>query len=175
MCPKEPQEDLPTESETNSEDNDIETLQKMLAEEQEKSLKFLSNWQRTQADLVNYKKYVDLDKQESSKFANSTLILKLLPVIDDLERALGSLPPDEASQPWVDGFRLINRKLQSILDMQGVTEIKAKGKTFDPNFHEAVRQDKGKEGIVLEEMEKGYMFKDRLLRASKVVVGTGEE
>ena len=167
----ESQEDSPAESEI----NDIETLKKTLAEEQEKSLKYLTSWQRAQADLVNYKKYVDLDKQESSKFANSTLILKLLPVMDDFDRALGSLSPDATSQAWVDGFRLINRKLQSILELQGVTEIKAKGKSFDPNFHEAVRQDKGEEGIVLDEVEKGYMFKERLLRASKVVVGTGEE
>ena len=169
------QEDRPTDSEANSENIDIEALKKMLAEEQEKSLKYLSNWQRSQADLVNYKKYIDLDKQESSKFANSTLIVKLLPVIDDFERAISSLPPDTASQPWVEGFRLIDRKFRSILDMQGVTEIKAKGQPFDPRFHEAVRQDKGPEGVVLDEVEKGYMFKDRLLRASKVVVGTGEE
>ena|SRR3990172_6081154 len=171
----EPQESSSIESETKPEINDIETLQKMLAEEQEKSLKYLTNWQRTQADLVNYKKYVELDKQESSKFANSTLILKLLPVMDDFDRALGSLSPDAVNQPWVDGFRLIDRKLQSILELHGVTEIKAKGEPFDPNFHEAMRQDKGAEGVVLEEVEKGYMFKDRLLRASKVVVGNGEE
>ncbi|MBI4296288.1 MAG: nucleotide exchange factor GrpE, partial [Chloroflexi bacterium] len=73
----------------------------------------------------------------------------------------------------VEGFKLIRRKMQSILEMQGLSEIKAKGEPFDPRFHEAVRQDEGEDGLVIEEVQKGYMFKDRLLRASKVVVGTG--
>jgi molecular chaperone GrpE len=75
----------------------------------------------------------------------------------------------------MDGIRLIEQKFRASLEAQGLTPIKALGEPFDPRFHEAVRQDKGKEGIVIEEFQKGYMLGDRVLRPSKVVVGNGEE
>jgi molecular chaperone GrpE len=102
-------------------------------------------------------------------------MLSLLPVLDDLERALNSIPPKATKRPWVEGIRLIERKLRASLEAQGLTPIKALGEPFDPNFHEAVRQDKGKEGIVIEELQKGYKLYDRVLRPAMVVVGNGEE
>ncbi|MBI2830487.1 MAG: nucleotide exchange factor GrpE [Chloroflexi bacterium] len=174
MIPTEPEKGKTSDIEAGVEPNDIETSRKMLTEEQEKAEKYLANWQKAEANLINYKRQVELEKQESSKFANATLILSILPVLDDFERALSSLSVEQSTQPWVEGFKLIRRKLHIILEMQGLTEIKAKGEPFDPRFHEAVRQDKGKENIVIQEIQKGYMFKNRLLRASKVVVGNGE-
>ena len=70
---------------------------------------------------------------------------------------------------------LVDRKFRASLEAQGLTPIKALGEPFDPNFHEAIRQDKGKEGIVIEEFQKGYMLHDKLLRPAKVVVGNGSK
>mgnify|MGYP000188546037 CR=1 FL=1 len=76
---------------------------------------------------------------------------------------------------WVDGIRLIERKLRTSLEVQGLSPIKALGEPFDPKFHEAAMHSKGKEGIVIEELQKGYKLHDRVIRPAMVVVGNGEE
>ena len=157
------------------ETEDVESLKLALAEEKAKTETYLANWQRAQADFINYKRRSDEGREEFNKFVNATLILSLLPVLDDLERAVASIPPRVAKLTWVDGIRLIERKLRTSLEAQGLTPIKALGEPFDPNFHEAVRQDKGKEGTVVEELQKGYKLYDRVIRPSMVVVGNGEE
>ena len=154
---------------------DIDTLKQALAEEKEKAESNLANWQRAQADFINYKRRSEQEMAEVSQFANTTLMLSLLPILDDLERALTSTPPQMAKLDWVDGIRLIERKLRASLEAQGLSQIRALGKPFDPNFHEAVRQDKGKDGIVIAELQKGYMLHDRVIRPTMVVVGNGEE
>jgi len=154
---------------------DIETLRQVLAEEQAKAEANLAGWQRAQADFMNYKRRSEQEKEEIGKFANSVLMLNLLPILDDLERAFISIPPRLAKLSWVDGIKLIERKLWAILEAQGLSPIKALGEPFDPRFHEAVRQDKGKEGIVIEEVQKGYKLHDRVIRPTMVVVGNGEE
>ncbi len=158
-----------------AETEDIEGLKQALAEEKEKAESYLANWQRTQADFINYKRRNEQEREDFNKFTNANLVLSLLPVLDDLERALDSIPPRSAKLTWVDGIRLIERKLRTSLETQGLTPIKALGEPFDPNFHEAVRQDKGKEGIVIEELQKGYKLYDRVIRPTMVVVGNGEE
>ena len=154
---------------------DVELLKQALAEEKEKAETNLAGWQRAQADFINFKRRSEQEKKEISKFANSVLILNLLPIVDDLERAFNSIPPRLAKLSWVEGIRLIERKLQANLEAQGLSQIEALGKPFDPNFHEAVRQGKGKDGIVVEEVQKGYWLHDRVIRPTKVVVGSGEE
>jgi len=158
-----------------TEAEDIEALRKALAEEKAKAEEYLAGWQRAQADFVNYKRRVEQEKEEITKFANSNLMLTILPILDDLERALASIPPRLAKLGWVDGISLIERKLRASLEAQGLSQIKALGEPFDPNLHEAARLDKGKEGIVIEELSKGYKLHDRVIRPSKVVVGSGEE
>jgi len=184
MMPKEPEEErnneideTPTgEVETEAgEITDIKTLKETLAEVKAKAEANLAGWQRAQADFVNYKKRSEQEKQALGKFANSVLILNLLPILDDFERAFSSLPPKMEKLSWLDGIRLIERKLWAVLQAQGVSPIKALGEPFDPQFHEAVRQDKGKEGVVIEEVQKGYMLEDRVIRPTMVVVGNGEE
>jgi molecular chaperone GrpE len=101
-------------------------------------------------------------------------MLCLLPALDDLERAIDSVPLELAEHSWVDGIRLITHKFRTNLEAQGLTSIKALGEQFDPNLHEAMMQAKGDEGKVIEEIEKGYKLNDRLIRPSKVVVGSGE-
>jgi molecular chaperone GrpE len=154
---------------------DIEALKKALTEEKAKAEKYLDNWKRAQADFINYKRWSEQDKEEATRFANSTLILNLLPVLDDLERALESVPPRLAKLPWVEGIRLILRKFQTSLEAQGLCPIKALGKTFDTNFHEAVMHSHGKQGMVVEEIQKGYTLCNKVIRPSKVAVGDGEE
>ena len=83
--------------------------------------------------------------------------------------------PDEAVDAnWVEGVRMIERKLRTILESEGLSCIEAIGEPFDPYQHEAVRQESGEEGVVLDEVQKGYKFKDKVIRASQVVVGSGE-
>ena len=154
---------------------DIELLKQALTEEREKSITNLAGWQRSQADLMNYKRRAEQEKEEIGRFGNTAMMLSLLPIMDDLERALISIPDDLAKHSWVDGIRLIERKLQANLEVQGLSQVKALGEPFDPNLHEAMMQGKGKEGTVIEEIEKGYKLNNRLIRPSKVVVGSGEE
>ena len=154
---------------------DIEALKQALAEEKEKAEGYLANWQRAQADFINYKRRSEQEKEEIAKFANATLMLNLLPILDDLERAFTSIPPHLTRLTWVDGIRLIERKLQASLEVQGLSPIKALGEPFDPKLHEAAMHGKGKEGIVIEELQKGYKFQDRVIRPAMVVVGNGEE
>jgi len=154
---------------------DIESLKKALKEEKDKSEKYLASWQRAQADFVNYKRRTEQEKGETIRCANSDLVCSILPALDDLERAFSCIPPNLDKETWLDGIRMIEKKLTSCLEAQGVTPIEASGQPFDPNFHEALRQDEGQDGMVLEEVQKGYMMHERVIRPSKVVVGKGQE
>lgn len=175
MIQQEPEEEQNTEAGADvGEVEDIGALKKALAEEEAKAESYLANWQRVQADFINYKRRIEQDRQETGKFANSVLILSLLPVLDDLERALDSVPPRLKKLAWVDGIRLIGRKLRESLKAQGLTPIAAEGEPFDPNLHEAVMNSKGKEGIVVRELQKGYRLHERVLRVAMVAVGSGE-
>ena len=149
--------------------------QNELAEERAKAEKYLANWQRAQADYINLKRRSELEKDEIRQFANATLMLELLPLLDDLDIAFASIPAETPDQGWAGGIKLAYRKLQNTLEKQGLSPIKALGEPFDPRFHEAVSQGKGKDGIVVTEVQKGYSFRDKVIRPSKVIVGNGEE
>lgn len=174
MIPKEEEEQTSKVGQEATEEN-VETLKETLALEKEKAENYLANWQRAQADFINYKRRAEQEKEEISKFANSILMLNLLPILDDLERAFVSIPPRLAELSWVDGVRLIERKLWATLEAQGLSPIKALGEPFDPKLHEAAMHSKGKEGIVIEELQRGYRLHDRVIRPAMVVVGNGEE
>ena len=154
---------------------DIESLRQALAAEQAKAEANLAGWQRAQADFANFKRRSEQEREEFTRFANAGLLLELLPVMDDLERALEHVPAKLASAAWVDGVRLIHRKMSAVLEAQGLTRIEALGKPFDPNLHEAARQEKGREGIIIEEIRKGYKMHDRVVRPTMVVVGNGDD
>jgi len=176
MIPREPEEGQTNEVKQEvTEAKDMETLKKIFAEEKEKAEGYLANWQRAQADFINYKRRSEQEKEEISKFANALLMLNLLPVLDDLERALASIPPKLVGFTWVEGISLIERKLRTSLEAQGLSQIKALSEPFDPELHEAAMHGKGKEGMVVEELQKGYKLHDRVIRPAMVVVGNGEE
>lgn len=154
---------------------DVETLSKALAGEKEKAEQYLANWQRAEADFSNYKRRAEQERSELGNSANAALILSLLPVLDDLERAFALPPPKSAGSTWFEGMSLIQRKLQSVLEAQGLVEIEAVGEVFDPSLHEAVAHHEGEEGVVIGEVQKGYKLGDRVLRPTLAVVGRGKE
>ena len=167
-------EDLTAEGET-GEIEDIESLKESLAETRKEAEENLENWQRTQADFINYKRRSQQEKEEIGQYTSMVLLHNMLPVLDDLERALGSVPDTIKKTPWLEGMKLIERKFNNILESQGVTRIKTRGKAFDPNLHEAMMTTRGKEGMVVRELLKGYRIGDRTIRPAKVAVGSGEE
>ena len=158
-----------------TENNNIEELQKALSEEKSKSEANLAGWQRAQADFANYKRYAEQEKADTCKFANANLLCTILPVLDDFERALGAIPPGESENKWVEGMRLIDRKFRDILEKQGVSCIQSLGEEFNPHHMEALSSGKGKKDVVVLELEKGYKLHDKVIRPAKVIVGSGEE
>jgi molecular chaperone GrpE len=176
MIPREPEETNPETPEIKEECvPEIEQdVVKALAETKQKADDYLDSWKRTQADFQNYKRRIEQERMDIGKYANQQLILSILPILDDFERAFESITPKLAKTDWVDGVKLIERKLMTTLEAQGLSPIKAVGETFDPNLHEAVMHTKGEDGIVVQEMEKGYKLNDKVIRPSKVAVGNGE-
>ena len=136
------------------------------------------NWERlvrTTADFDNFKKRVTREKTEAIQFANSSLLQKLLPVMDSFEMALSALQTtkDEKSSSLQAGIMMVQSQLKNILAESGMEEIDATGKPFDPTQHEAVSQQETTdvpEGQVVQQMRKGYKLRERLLRPASVVV-----
>jgi molecular chaperone GrpE len=161
--------------ESGAEAPDVKQLEQALAAEKEKAAEYLASWQRAQADFINFKRRSEQERLELNKFAAYRAFLAVLPVLDDLERAIAAIPHKLAHHNWVEGVRLVQRKFLTVLEGQGVKPILALGMAFDPNFHEAVRSDAGPDGTVIMELEKGYTLNDKVLRPSKVVVGNGQQ
>lgn len=152
-----------------------ESLEAQLEAEREKTQAYLANWQRAAADFQNYKRRVEQERQEAARLVGAALIINFLPILDDLERALHSVDSHLAGLTWVDGIRLIQRKFQAVLEMNGVMEIEADGAQFDPTLHEAVAFAAGEEGKVISVVQKGYTLGGRVLRPAMVVVGKKPE
>ncbi len=155
--------------------DNCDELKKALAEEKSKSEANFSRLQRLQADFLNYKRFAEQDKTENLKYANVGMLFSLLPILDDLERALAAVPPEVAGQKWVEGLRLIERKFKDNLEKLGVTCIKTLGEPFDCLVMEAVTVMPGEKDTVVQELEKGYKLLDKVIRPAKVVVGSGKE
>ena len=149
---------------------DTESLKQELAEAKARSEEYLAGWQRAQADFQNFKRRAEEEWREATQSANGYLVASLLPVLDDLDRALQNATA-LAGLTWVDGVRLIHRKLLATLEAQGLKEISAVGQAFDPRYHEAVLEADGDEGKVLAELQKGYTFGNRVVRPALVKVG----
>jgi molecular chaperone GrpE len=150
---------------------DAEALTRQLAEETEKAQAYLANWQRAAADYQNYKRRVEQEREEMARLASAALIINILPILDDLERALEAAERHEEAA-LVDGVKLVEKSLRGALAKEGLTEIDADG-TFDPHVHEAMlaRPGNGAEpGSVLEVVQRGYRVGDRVVRPAKVIV-----
>ncbi len=169
-------EDEPTIQEAPAENSgdSVESLRAQLEDEREKAQGFMQSWQRAAADYQNFKRRVEEERSETARFANAALIINLLPLLDDIDRALQNVDTHLAGLTWVDGIRLIHRKFQALIEMAGVEEINADGETFDPALHEAVAQAPGEENKVISVVQKGYRLGDRVVRPAMVVVGHGQ-
>jgi molecular chaperone GrpE len=163
------------QAEAAAEPETLEAAKALLQQEKEEAQRFLANWQRAEADFANYKRRVEQERGEAMRIANAALIINILPVLDDLERALVSLDIRLVGLTWFDGIRLIYRKLQLVLENASVSQIEAEGQPFDPRFHEAVMYGEGEEGKVVAEVQRGYKLNDRVLRPAMVIVGKGKE
>jgi molecular chaperone GrpE len=151
----------------------IEALERELAEVSARNEEHLYNWQRSAADFSNFKRRTDEERATIGQFSNAILIGKLLSVLDDFDRALESVPPDQVTNPWVEGMEHVERKLRGVLESEGVTAIEALGLTFDPNVHEAVVHEDTTDhpdNQVIGELQRGYRLHDRILRPSLVRV-----
>ncbi|MCH8949481.1 MAG: nucleotide exchange factor GrpE [Chloroflexi bacterium] len=155
------------------EPQDVEGLQARVAEEKEKAQTFKANWQRAAADMQNLKRRMEQERFEVGRLANASLVINLLPLMDDLERALHEVDVKLAGLTWIDGIRLIYRKFEAVLQNAGVSEIEADGQQFDPNVHEAISEAEGEEGRIVSVVQKGYKLGDRVIRPAMVVVGKG--
>jgi molecular chaperone GrpE len=149
----------------------MEALMKRLEEAEAKVAEHLDGWQRAQADFINYKSRVQRDQELMKSVMKGDIIKKFLPVLDDLERALQNRPADSGS--WISGIELIQKKLQSILESEGMTRIEAEGQLFDPNFHEAISyepNDAVESSHVIAVVQSGYMLGERVIRPALVRV-----
>lgn len=155
--------------------DEVAELQARLAEAEAQAADYKDQWLRAAADYKNFKRRVEIERAELIRSAGADLILKLLPVLDDFDRAIASIPPEIAESPWWEGTQLIAHKLRLLLESQNVKAIEALGQDFDPNFHEAVLYEDapGQDGKVIEELQKGYKLGERVLRPSMVKVGRG--
>jgi molecular chaperone GrpE len=149
---------------------EIESLKRQLDEAQARVAEYRDGWARSQAEFQNYKKRLDRDNELMYVSMKGDIIKKVLPALDDLERALQNRPADNA---WANGIELIVRKLQNILESEGIKRIQAEGVEFDPNFHEAISHEPAdgvSSGHVIAVVQNGYMLGERVIRPALVRV-----
>jgi molecular chaperone GrpE len=152
-----------------------ELLEK-LKETEEEAQKNHDLYMRAYAEMENVKKRGIKEKEELRKYANETLIKEILPVIDNLQKAISHAQNDKNPTGLIEGLELTLGGLITTLEKAGLKEVEAEGKPFDPNFHEAIsqqRDDKVAPGHVITEIQKGYLLNGRLIRPSMVVVSQG--
>ena len=154
-----------------------EMLQAELEEARAKAAEYLDGWQRTQADFANYKRRVERERTEVYQYAADALIVRFLAVLDDFERALKDKPElSSEAEGWAAGVELIYRKLQAVLDAQGISRMETAGQTFDPRLHEAVtheESDEHEDGQIIEMLQPGYLRGEKVIRPAMVRVARG--
>jgi molecular chaperone GrpE len=156
--------------ETTLKPDELQELSQKLADAEAKSAENLDGWQRTLAEFQNYKKRIEREREADQAARKGDLLRKVLPILDDLQRALQNRPTQDA---WTDGIELIERKLEAILEAEGLTRIEAEGALFDPNFHEAISNepvDGAESGRIVGVVQNGYMLGDRVIRPAQVRV-----
>ena len=151
--------------------DELNSYESELEELRLKADEYLDGWQRARAEFSNYKKRVQREREEDHARLTGQILSRYLDVIDDFERALKDTPSADDVQAWTAGIDLIYRKLNMILESEGVEEIEAEGVLFDPTYHEAIFQEevKGyKDGEIVGVIQRGYKIGDRVLRPAKV-------
>jgi molecular chaperone GrpE len=182
---KKPEEQSPApEADVDADAASTELAPDQLADLQARAAKSDEHWERllrTTADFDNFKKRAVRERTEAAQYANAALLQKLLPVLDNFEMAQAaaqSATTGDALASLQSGVAMIQSQLKSALAESGLEEVDATGKVFDPAFHEAVSQQETAdvpEGHVVQQLRKGYKFRDRLLRAAMVIVAKKPE
>lgn len=152
---------------------ELELLREQLKTKEDEAKNHYERFLRQTADLDNFRKRASRDKEEAIRFANEALVRELLPVVDNLERAISHAKGSGKGESLVEGVEMILRGLFDALGKHGLVQISALGQPFDPQLHEAMAQIENAEqapNTVSEEHQRGYLFKDRLLRPSLVTV-----
>lgn len=170
-------EDEETGEEITEPADELATLGQRLEEERARAAEYLDGWQRARAELANARKRWERESAQTYNNATADSVARLLPVMDDFERAIETLPDDLNDHSWIDGSLLIFRKLQTILEQQGVVPIAAEpGMSFDPVYHQAITHephDSYEAGEIIAEFQKGYKLNDRVVRPALVRVSSG--
>ena len=165
------------EKEESAEETEI-TAEQEMAKMQQELEEANDTMLRLAAELDNYKKRVAKERESLIKYAAQDIIQQLLPILDNFGRAIESADKSKDCDSLLEGVRMISKQMYDVLERKGVSKIDAVGKTFDPTIHEAVMHmpsEEHPENIVIEELQKGYMLHDRLIRPSAVAVSKGTE
>lgn len=154
-------------------------LEAELAAARSQADEYLDQWRRTAAEFQNFRKRQERERQELVRSGNAQLLMRLLPVLDDLQRAAQHVPEELRDNEWVNGILMIERKLWSVLEQAGVQPIEAEpGRFFDPHLHDAVLAEPSEtipSGQIISELERGYKLHDRVLRPAKVKVALSSQ
>ena len=143
-------------------------IEKIITERDE----YLAGWKRALADLDNYKKQVEKEKETIISFLRINSVTKILPIVANFEKAIATIPAESKEGEWTKGIVAIKTQLDELLKKEGLEKIKTVGEKFDPNFHEALLEEESneEEGIILAELEAGYRLGDRVIKYPKVKV-----
>lgn len=158
--------------------DDAADLRRQLQEAQEQITNLRDRWQRSAADLANLRRHTEQQRGEMEQFASMLLVMDLLPVLDNFERAIATIPGTLSLLTWIQGVLLIERHLRAILEHRGVTEIEAEGQPFDPHRHEAISERETSDvpaGQVVAVLQKGYAMHGRVIRPALVEVARAPE
>ena len=153
----------------------IAALEEEVDQAQAKADENLDGWQRALADFSNYRKRVERERDQFQQESRGSVLKSYLEIVDDLERALKNRPEDGEGAEWAEGIELIYRKLQTMLENEGVVPMEAVGQTFDPNLHEAIFQEESEDhdsGVIIEVIQQGYMLGERVLRPARVRIAS---
>ncbi len=162
-----------TSAESSEQESEIALVREQLRSKDEEAKQNYDRFMRQTAELENFKKRASRDKEDAIRFANEALVKELLPVVDNLERALLHAKGDGNGESLVEGVEMTLKGFFEALGKHGVVQISAVGQPFDPQVHEAMAQiesDRDEPNTVLDEHQKGYLIKDRLLRPALVTV-----
>lgn len=175
--PNKESENLPAmeEDESQEGEGDLSVLKSQLEEERRRAEELYQRLLRSQADFENYRKRVLREKEELAKYGIKPLLEKLLPVVDNLERAIQSAKGEGGDlETFISGIEMVHRQMLEAMKSEGAHPLETVGKPFDPFYHQAIAQEEsdGEKGIVLEEYQKGYMLKDKLIRPAMVKVSS---
>ena len=154
-------------------DAEREALQQALEKAQAEAKDYLDQLLRARADYANYKRRAEQEKKDLLRYGSVGLLTRLLPVLDDFERAFLVVPAGVEKLTWVNGIALIYRKLQVVVEAEGLETIRTGGQKFDPSLHEAITtedRDDLEDGAIVAEVQKGYKLGDRVLRPTLVRV-----